>query len=338
LLAEGRCHWVRGTNFDDLVERAERPDAARRLCEVSPESGRRLSKFVEDNASPVLVKLHGDYRYDKLQNTEEELKSLDDELRKYLLQACKENGLVVVGYSGRDESVMSSLERAASEGGLRKGLYRCVREGDLIAERVRNLMGKVIQQGGRGGFVEIASFDEFLFQIYRQCSLKDSEIDRKAEALFEQRRPFTIVTQKDPRNVLKLTALKIVDYPTTPYRFRTSIESWRELRETVGPHPIIAGLLSGCVLAFGRRELIQSVFEGKITDTEEVRSLHSSHSSRSLNRPHRKPGDKAIQEKVVEDSHGHASDQTSGHQRPPIVDVAPHQVGRHSNADGLLGG
>jgi hypothetical protein len=68
----------------------------------------------------VLVKLHGDYRYDKLQNTEEELKSLDDELRKYLLQICKENGLIVVGYSGRDESVMSSLERVASEGGLRK--------------------------------------------------------------------------------------------------------------------------------------------------------------------------------------------------------------------------
>ena len=196
LLAEGRCHWVWGTNFDDLVESAERPDAAHRLCEVSPASGRRLSKIVAENTSPVLVKLHGDYRYDKLQNTEEELKSLDDELRKYLLQTCKENGLIVVGYSGRDESVMSSLESAASEGCFRKGLYWCVREGDSIAEHVQNLMGKVIQQGGRGAFVEIASFDEFPFQIYRQSSLKDYEIDRKAEALFEQRRHFTVAKKR----------------------------------------------------------------------------------------------------------------------------------------------
>jgi NAD-dependent SIR2 family protein deacetylase len=243
MLAQGRCHWIWTTNFDDLIERAEQSDTPQRLHHVGPESRSRLDTILAERSVPVLVKLHGDYRYDGLQNTEDELQSLDEHLRETLAQCCKEDGLLVVGYSGRDNSVMSALEMAVASGGLQNGLYWCIREGEQASERVKALMQQVVRKTGRGGFVEITSFDDLMFRLYRQC---------------------------DPNDPLKTNAIKVVEYPTTLYQFLTSIESWRELREIIGQHPVVAGLLRGHVLAFGNRELIRTTFEGKITDSIEL--------------------------------------------------------------------
>ncbi|HUV60468.1 MAG TPA: SIR2 family protein [Desulfatiglandales bacterium] len=273
LLAQGHCDWVWTTNFDDLVERAERSDTPRRLYHVGPESRERLDTILAERCVPVLVKLHGDYRYDKLQNTDGELQFLDEKLRASLVQVSKDNGLIVIGYSGRDQSVMSALEASVAAGGLRGGLYWCVREGEQTRRQVETLVRRVVQKAGRGGFVEVTSFDDLLFRLYRQCDLKDAQIDTKAEALFEQRRPFIFVTETKPRNTIKVNAIKVMEYPTTPYRFLTSIKNWQELRDIVDHRPIAAGLLHGHVLAFGNRERIRSVFGDKITGPIELSDI-----------------------------------------------------------------
>ena len=274
LLAQGSCDWVWTTNFDDLIERAERSDAPRRLHHVGPESRNRLDTILEERHVPVLVKLHGDYRYDSLQNTEEELRSPDERLREALVQRCKEDGLIVVGYSGRDDSVMSALEMADAAGGMRNGLYWCIREGEQAKERVKALVQQVVHRTGRGGFVEITSFDDLMFRLYRQCDLKDAQIEEKAEALFEQRCPFLFVIGKKSRDPLKTNAIKLVEYPTTLYRFLTSIETWQELRDVIAQHPIVAGLFRGYVVAFGNRELIRTVFGDKVTGPIELSDVH----------------------------------------------------------------
>jgi uncharacterized protein YbaP (TraB family) len=47
-----------------------------------------------------------------LQNTDEELQKLEDNLHRYFLDASAQRGLLVVGYSGSDESVLQTLEKA----------------------------------------------------------------------------------------------------------------------------------------------------------------------------------------------------------------------------------
>jgi NAD-dependent SIR2 family protein deacetylase len=270
LLAQGCCDWIWTTNFDDLIERAERPNTPRRLHHVGPESVSRIDTIFAEHHVPVIVKLHGDYRYDSLQNTEEELRSLDEQLREALVQLCREDGLIIVGYSGRDDSVMSALEMADADGEMRHGLFWCIREGGQPTERVKTLVQRVVHRTGRGGFIEITSFDDLMFRLYRQYDLKDAHIEEKTEALFEQRRPFVVVTKREPRNPLKTNASKIMEYPTTLYRFPTSIETWRELREIISQHPIVAGLLSGHVLASGNRELIRTTFGVKMVGSIEL--------------------------------------------------------------------
>lgn len=274
LLAQGRCHWVWTTNFDDLIERAERSDTPRRLYHVGPESRSRLDTILAERHVPVLVKLHGDYRYDSLQNTEKELRSLDEHLREALVQRCKEDDLIVVGYSGRDDSVMSALEMADAAGGMRSGLFWCIREGEQPRERVKALVQRSACRTGRGGFVEIASFDDLLFRFYWQCDLKDDQIDAKAEELFQQRKPFMFVTEARRRDPLKINAIKVVEYPTSPYRFPTSVESWKELRHIIGQQPVVAGLFRGHVLAFGNRALIMTIFGDKMTGPIELVDMH----------------------------------------------------------------
>lgn len=273
LVAQTKFDWIWTTNFDDLAERTERVEAERRLHQVGPESATRLEGILDNREKPVLVKLHGDYRYDNLQNTADEVQHLDARLRDVLVQMCQGNGLLVVGYSGRDESVMSTLEAAASKGGFHRGIYWCIREGSRPSERVRILVEMVFGQTKRGGFIEISSFDDFLYRLYKQCELKDQGIDDKAEVLFEQRRTFALASATTLRKPLKLNAIRMVDYPTSPYKFQTSIKNWKELRETLANQSIVAGLLGGHVIAFGNRERIRTTFESKMSGPIEVTDI-----------------------------------------------------------------
>jgi hypothetical protein len=275
LLGAGRLDWAWTPNFDDLVERAERGNAPRRLCHVGPESSTRMERIIDEDLRPVLVKLHGDYRYDALQNTDEETRALDASLRRHLVDLSSNRGLIVVGYSGRDESILSALEEVANSG-LSQGLYWCIRELSQVRTSVRSLVENLLRRTGRGGFVEIPSFDELLFRLYRQCSLSDREIEAKAEVLFEQRRRFRLSIATTLRNPIKSNGIKIVAYPTSPYRFQTSIQNWDELRGVVGTNPIVAGLWKGYVLAFGNRERLRSVFRERVLSSLEVSDIRPS--------------------------------------------------------------
>ena len=49
------------------------------------------------------------------------------------------------------------------------------------------------------------------------------------------------------------------------------------------------------------------------------------------------PGDKAVEEHIVQQGDGQAGDQAGSHQRAPVIHVAAHQKSGHANADHLVG-
>ena len=109
-LIENNIKTVMTTNFDNLIEKA-----IRKLDDVYDYS------TTSDNIKPTLiaklniVKLHGDYNYDYLRNTAEELDALSTKLMESINNIyCKE--IVVIGYSGMDVSVMDMLRKKASKG------------------------------------------------------------------------------------------------------------------------------------------------------------------------------------------------------------------------------
>ena len=59
-----------------------------------------------------IYKLHGDYKIGKVRNTVTELKDLDPFISDDFQYIIDRHGLIVIGYSGRDEGIMNHfLER-----------------------------------------------------------------------------------------------------------------------------------------------------------------------------------------------------------------------------------
>ena len=116
-----RCRLVWTTNFDPLVADgcAKVYGGTGQLTTVAIETGSLGRDAIDEGRWPVEVKIHGDFRSRRLKNTGDELREQDAKLRALLIDSCNRWGLVVVGYSGRDKSVMDTLEAALE----RKGVF-----------------------------------------------------------------------------------------------------------------------------------------------------------------------------------------------------------------------
>ena len=155
------------TNFDDLLNEA---------CYLYSE-GLRPIVAAHDSAiqgirvtsgRPKIIKLHGDFLYDNIKNTLSELETLESNTKRKLHQFAQEYGLVTLGYSGRDRSVMDTIELLLKdEENYKQGVYWCIKSGDEPSERLKSLLRK-----DRVYLVEIDGFDEFLAELHTAAELK----------------------------------------------------------------------------------------------------------------------------------------------------------------------
>jgi hypothetical protein len=152
------------TNFDSLVSRtAARENIS--VLDVTKDTTERVWRPFAPRGELLAVALHGDYRYTFLANTSAELQTLDEELRDALTHRTRDFSLVVVGYSGRDSSIMDTLKQAYSKRGFGR-LYWC----GLSTEpndTVRDLLGAVRLAGRVGYYVPVLNFDDLLQRLCR---------------------------------------------------------------------------------------------------------------------------------------------------------------------------
>lgn len=271
------------TNFDDLVEKSLPPESTTSFFVISPESENRLDDTQLMPSFHQLFKLHGDFRYDRLQNTTQELQDLNKKIQIRLLDFFREYGVIFVGYSGRDQSVMEMLKTAIDDQQcFRKGLYWCLIPEEEPSQGVLELVESLRHNGRPADFVRVDSFDELLFHLYRQCSLRCDNIDRIAEERFEQRALFIYSSGRNTSNeIIKLNAIRIREYPTTLFQFETDLRDWEQLRTLTEGQKIIAVLYKDTVLAIGNRSLIETVFEGHISDSIFIFSILPEHLRRN---------------------------------------------------------
>ena len=151
------------TNFDDLINEA---------CYLYSE-GLRPIVAAHDSAiqsirvtagRPKIIKLHGDFLYDNIKNTLAELETLEDNTKRKLHQFAQEYGLVVIGYSGRDRSVMDTLDVLLRDGdNYKQGIYWCLRHGEEPSRRLQSLLRR-----DRVYLVRIDGFDEFFADLHEK--------------------------------------------------------------------------------------------------------------------------------------------------------------------------
>ena len=173
LLTTRRIPCLFTTNFDQLVETATTltdqlvpANERANMTTAAIDNAERAERCLRESRWPFLAKLHGDFQSVELKNTTDELREQDVRMRRVLGAACARFGLVVVGYSGRDESVMAALTEAlAQPNAFPGGIYWVTRSASSVLPAVSELLEKAAQAGVTTAIVESSTFDELAGDI-----------------------------------------------------------------------------------------------------------------------------------------------------------------------------
>lgn len=228
LLSTRKTPCVFTTNFDQLVE-----SAATHAAQLLPpgdgaiptlaalDNAARAETCLRENEWPLVVKLHGDYQSVELKNTDDELQQQDGRLRLVLTQSLQRFGLVVVGYSGRDTSVMDTL-RSVLHNPVRypKGIYWLCQDQNRLLPAVREFLEQAELSQVDVHLVRGATFDELCGDIADVTELPESLVAN----IFGERRAAEAAHVPLQRHaelrapVLRLSAIPLLEMPRAARR------------------------------------------------------------------------------------------------------------------------
>ncbi len=147
------------TNFDDLINEAFYQFSDIRPIVCAHDSA--ISSITVTSQRPKIIKLHGDYLFDDIKTTARETESLEENIKNKFIEFAKDFGLIVVGYSGADRSIMDVITYLLKqEPYFSHGIYWCLRQDSVINSELRKLFWKE-----KVFFVEIEGFDELMAEL-----------------------------------------------------------------------------------------------------------------------------------------------------------------------------
>jgi SIR2-like domain len=205
-----RSVWT--TNFDGLPARA--CAAVNVQCvEIGMDTQHRVFAPAS-RGSLRLVSLHGDYRYDALKNTEAELQEQEAQLRNALVHDIREHDLLVIGYSGRDQSLMTALREAYSA--VQAGrLYWCGMQAQPGKE-VSELLATAQAKGHEAFYVSMQGFDDLVERLALRI-LRNEDLEVAKTILAEGRSISSYKARFSVGNGSLTSLVKSNAYPlTTP--------------------------------------------------------------------------------------------------------------------------
>ena len=185
-------------------------------------------------------------------------------LRRALLDASKRFGLIVVGYSGRDEFIMETLNEAVNaEGAFPAGLFWLHRGESAPMESVGELLSGASGKGIDGGLVRIANFDETMRDIIRLCQGLDTQALDNFSA--ERRRWTAAPAISGGKNwpVVRLNGLELTHLPSHCRRIVCKIGNTSEVRDAIVAARVegIVARTSAGVLAYGSDDDLRTAFQ-----------------------------------------------------------------------------
>ncbi len=269
LVKQGMLDSVWTTNFDDLVSNSCIIGGVQGI-DISLDTVDRINQRTQSKNELPIIKLHGDFKYGELKNTNEELQVQDETFRNKLIDYLGDKHLIVVGYSGRDNSLMSALKDAYSKkgGGM---LFWCGYHDNLSAP-VSELIKHAKENEREAFYIPTDGFDTTILNIAKlvvenNASLKQelSEIQEVGE-INDSFTPFDL---KPPRinKVLKSNCFPL-KFPEEVLVFDGIIEAkpWDTINSIALQRNDISAIpYQGKIWAFGTVEVLKEAFEGIIS-------------------------------------------------------------------------
>lgn len=172
LISSNYFNTVFTTNFDDLLNEAFYRFSTIRPMVCAHDSS--ISGVTVTSERPKIIKLHGDYLFDNIKTTMRETESLETNMRMKFKEFARDFGLIVIGYSGQDRSIMDILSYLLDqESYFKNGIYWCVRKGTTeISNELKNLLWK-----DRVYYIEIDGFDEFMAELNNSLNEGNLPVD-----------------------------------------------------------------------------------------------------------------------------------------------------------------
>lgn len=228
LLAARKVDCVFTTNFDPLVEESalsanallSTADQARPTV-AAIDSGERAMRCLNESDWPLVAKLHGDYQSIAIKNTGSELEKQDERMRHVLVEASKRFGMVFVGYSGRDASVMEALTSVLRETApFPNGLYWVTSSASRLLPAVRQFLESAHLAGVDVAVVECKTFDELAADVIKHVDLPQVLLDHVMQGRATPRLVPVNLPDTEARHfpVLRYSALLIESLPRTARR------------------------------------------------------------------------------------------------------------------------
>lgn len=258
------------TNFDGLVSRTA-ANYKLTSIEVGIDTKERILRM-PSKGELLCVSLHGDYKYDKLKNTDQEVQSQETILVEALSNRLTKSPLIVCGYSGRDKSIMDALRAGYSQKG-QGTLYWCG-FGSNISVEVAALIELAKSNGHEAYFVPTQGFDDLMTRLSLFC-LTTSEYQRQCQKIISSQvnesnilGKFSIPENLNPSSLIKSNAFQI-DLPSEVFEFdikATQPHMWSWLDSITKNTEIVAVPYRGKILCLGNLDEIKKVFDGNISN------------------------------------------------------------------------
>ena len=253
------------TNFDGLTERAAHQMNITPIC-ITLDDPERI--FRNENSHELLyIALHGDYKYSKLKNTTQELDTQNNIFKDALKRYFVDKNLIVIGYSGRDKSLMNALKEAFSQPGSGR-LYWCG-FGDDICSEVKDLIDIARVNNRIAYFISTDGFDKTILQLSRACFeddiVKQEEIKKLIKSTIkkdETKTSFRIESPRDDKFVK--SNLHPVAFPKDVYQFEIKTNGehlWNNIDQIIGDNrDIVAVPFKGKVFAVSSIAKVKEIF------------------------------------------------------------------------------
>lgn len=264
LAKSGMLDSVWTTNLDDLIITACAGKGIQAI-EISLDTVQRINQRTQNRKELPVIKLHGDFKYGELKNTEKELLNQDECFRRKLIDYIQDKHLIVIGYSGRDASLMDTLKEAYSKkgGGI---LYWCG-YGEYINAEVENLI-TIAKQNGRNAFYILTNgFDSTLRKIAQIVVEENNSLNKELIGLHltnndkETFTPFDLNPER-VNKVLKSNIFRI-EFPDEVFVFDVNIQDkpWKYVDEKVLERLDISAVpYNKQIWSFGQLDVIRTVF------------------------------------------------------------------------------
>jgi NAD-dependent SIR2 family protein deacetylase len=254
------------TNFDSLVADAAAKlyDSTGHLSVVDLDAPELAEQLIGDGRWPIEVKIHGDFRSRRLKNTDDELRHQDVRLRKVLVDSCRRFGLIVAGYSGRDDSVMDALEEALSDSGsFPAGLFWLHRGDNSPLPRVTQLVNRANEANVEAAIVSIDNFDEVLRDLIRLLDGIDTATLNEFASGRVRWSPAPRPNASKSWPVIRLNAIPVVEAPTVCRRVDCEVGGFVETRDAVKKAGVnvLASRVRFGVLCFGSDADVRQAFQ-----------------------------------------------------------------------------